>query len=316
MTKTTFEDLPAPEPYVMGPAVDHIRYGDKFIEEYTTDELRAAYIEHVGPCRACGQIGSPYTASISRQELVDIWTTDRRLQEMRPTMNASLDNIARGGCCDDCCDMGEKQRLEIQEHGRIVRLREKLRNLNIIPKEFAKCCHADSDEDIMMANAELWEWARSWTPTMESAWIFGDKGTGKTFMARCILNALLDKGIAVGELSAVTFNQIAKRRFYEWHEEREIYGNVTVLLIEDIDKAIWTPEGMSELYSLLDERYSNARRTFVTTNATIEWCSQQWEEASRGNESFPGTIKDRLKPIRRIKLTGPTLRKGGQSEFS
>ena len=120
----------------------------------------------------------------------------------------------------------------------------------------------------------------------------------------------------VVEVEVVKFNQNEKRGFNEWHEEREIYGKVKVLLIEDIDKAVWTPEGMSELYSLVDERYSNDRRTFVTTNATVEWCSQQWDEASRGNASLPGTIRDRLKPIRRVKMTGTTLRKGGQSEFA
>ncbi len=313
---TTSDELSGREPYSMGPAVDHIRYGDKFVQEYDTKELRDAYIEHLGPCCACGQIGSFHTASISRENLVAIWTTDRTLQSGRPELNASLDNIARCGSCERCCDMKEEELKEMRDRARMNRLRKKLTWLGIVPPEFAKCCHMDSDEAIMMENPELWEWARAWTPDMESAWYFGNRGTGKTFLARCILNALLDKGISVGELSAVKFNQIAKRRFYEWHEERKIYGQVQVLLIEDIDKAVWTPEGMSELYSLVDERYSNDRRTFVTTNATVEWCSQQWDEASRGNASLPGTIRDRLKPIRRVKLTGTTLRIGGQSEFS
>lgn len=314
--KTTFDDLAKPEPYVMGPNVDHIRYGDKFIEEYDTEELRAAYVEHLGPCRCCGQIGCPYTAAISREELVAIWTADRRLQESIPVTNARFDNIARAGLCEKCIAMHKKERNAAMKQEKIRKLRVRLSGMGIVPPEFAKCSFMDSEEHIMLKNPETWEWARSWTPKSEAAWIFGDRGTGKTFLARCILNAQLDAGVSVGELSAVKFNQNAKRRFYDWHKERETYGKVRVLLIEDIDKAVWTLEGLSELYSLLDERHSNERRTFVTTNATIEWCTAQWKDASAGNESLPGTIKDRLKPIRRIEFAGPTLREGGQSEYS
>ena len=94
---TIFEDLAKPEPYEMGSAVDHIRYGDKFIQEYDTEELRAAYVEHLGPCRACGQLGGPYIDGVGREVLIDIWTIDRRLQQHRPGMSASLVNIARSG---------------------------------------------------------------------------------------------------------------------------------------------------------------------------------------------------------------------------
>ncbi|KKN00446.1 hypothetical protein LCGC14_1137800 [marine sediment metagenome] len=324
MTKTLDSDvasaieliLASPEQYEMGPAVDHIRYGDKFVQEYDTEELRAAYIEHLGACRCCGQLGSSHAASVDRDFLVNVWTIDRRFQVERPKMNASLDNIARSGCCEKCCDLSEASSKAMKRQAGMQRLRKKLFTRNILPREFPKAQFIDSDENIMLRNPKVWEDARSWNPKHEAWWIYGDKGAGKTFMARCVLNMILDQGFSVGELSAVTFNQIAKRRFYEWHEEREIYGKVKVLLIEDIDKAIWTPEGMSELYSLLDERYSNERRTMVTTNATVEWVQQQWQYAAPHNKSLPGTMMDRLKPMRRIQLSGPTLRKGGANEFT
>ena len=300
--------------YTMGPAVDHIRFGDKFIDEYSTEELEKAYIEHLGPCWICG-IDNCMDADDDRDFLVEFWTGDRELELHQNKTNRILDRMARGTACRACREMREEEQHLLFREATVSRRRARLQRLRIIPTELTRCCFGNSESEIMKLYPDLWMWARNWTPKSESAWIYGDKGTGKTFFARCILNAQLDKGVSVGELSAVEFNRVARRKFYNWDEQRKVYGEVKCLLIEDIDKAIWTPDGLSELFSLLDERYDNHRRCLITTNATVEYCESLWTNAIPENPSMPGTILDRMQPIRRIEMVGKSLRQGVQGDI-
>ena len=300
--------------YTMGPKVDGIRYGTEFIEDYPTDELLAAYAEHLGPCWICGRDDMTDESDCDREFLVGIWTRDRRLQAGRPQMNASFDRIARGTVCHQCCDASDAKMAATKDRARIDKVKARIRHLGILPKEFYGCCFSESRSRYMEPREELWEEALAWTPKSDALWIYGDKGTGKTFMARCILNAQLDKGVSVGELDAVEFNRMAIRKFYDWHDKLDAYAKVRVLLIEDIDKAEWSPHGLSELFGIMDKRYSNQRRTLITTNQTIEYCIGVWRNAVPNNKSLPGAIQDRLKPIKRIAMEGKTLRQGGKNE--
>lgn len=310
MTKSTSEHEGRVE-YVMGPLVDGIRYGEKFIIEYSTDDLLAAYQEHLGPCRVCGQQNDMDVDYETREYLIGFWERDRRLQSLKPVMNSSFDRMARATPCKVCCDLDKSTRMALAEQLKTQKLRKKLIALDVIPSEFSKCNFSNSIPDMEATQQASWNEARDWRPGDQSWWVLGDKGTGKTFMVRSILNQLLDQGISVGEISAVEFNSRATRKFYEWHEQREWFGKVKVLLIEDIDKAVWTKEGISQLYLLLDERHSNERRTMITTNATIDFCNNQWLQADPSNTSLPGTIRDRMKPIKRVEFTGKSLREGG-----
>lgn len=301
--------------YTMGPKVDGIRYGTKFIEDYSTEELFAAYAEHLGVCWTCGLDDMTDEWNNDREFLVEFWTHDRSLQSKQPETNASLDRMARGLTCTHCDEEKDEKRQQLRRVARVVRMKQRIRGLNILPKHFEECCFDKSNPEYMESRVDLWEWAKAWTPKSESGWFYGDKGTGKTYLARCILNAQFDAGHSVAELPAIEFSQMADRKFYGWHKKLEAYSKVQVLLIEDIDKAEWAPRGLSALFGILDTRCNDKHRTLVTTNATVEFCIGVWRKACGDNKSLPGTITDRLKPIRRIEMVGETLRKGGSDEF-
>lgn len=300
--------------YTMGPKVDGIRYGTKFIDEYSTEELLAAYAEHLGPCQTCG-LDDITDSAQDRKFLLKFWTYDRNLQAKQPQVNATLDRMARKTSCGHCGKEKEEVVRQLRKNTRIQKMKARIRGLEILPKHFEQCCFAKSNPEYMKPRADLWEWAKGWAPKSEAAWIYGDKGTGKTYLARCILNAQFDAGHSVAELPAIEFSHMADRKFYGWHKKLEAYSKVEVLLIEDIDKAEWTPRGLSALFGILDTRCNDKHRTLVTTNATVEFCVGVWRKSCGDNKSLPGTITDRLKPIRRVEMVGETLRKGGSDEF-
>lgn len=301
--------------YTMGPKVDGIRYGTKFIDDYSTEELLAAYAEHLGPCKTCGRDDMTDEIDNDREFLVRFWTYDRSLQAKQPEVNATLDRMARGLTCTHCGQEQEAEHNNLKRQARIQKTKARIRGLKILPEHFEECCFAKSNAEYMAPRAELWQWAKTWTPKSEAAWIYGDKGTGKTYLARCILNAQFDVGRSVAELPAIEFSHMADRKFYGWHDKLKAYSKVHVLLIEDIDKAEWTSRALSALFGILDTRCNDKHRTLITTNQTLEYCVGVWRKACGDNKSLPGTITDRLKPIRRVEMVGDTLRKGGQDEF-
>ena len=156
-------------------------------------------------------------------------------------------------------------------------------------------------------NPEAWQWGRTWTPSEGNGWIQGPKGTGKTHLARCMLNEQLYHLRSVGELSAdVLVNKAA-----EFGQEKffSAFASVYVLVFEDIDKTVWTPKGVERLWSMINKRYESQRRTIITGNVTPEQMATVLRKHSV-NDSWVSSFLDRLVPTRRITLLGNSLREG------
>ena len=100
--------------------------------------------------------------------------------------------------------------------------------------------------------------------------LFGTVGTGKTYAAACIANALIDRGIPV---LMTNFARIANTVGGMWEGKQEYYDflNKFPLLILDDLAAERKTEYMSEIvFNVIDARYRAGLPLIITTNLTSE----------------------------------------------
>lgn len=101
--------------------------------------------------------------------------------------------------------------------------------------------------------------------------LYGDVGTGKTFLAACIANALLNRGVSVKWMTSM---QIVERgSFFNESEYAEYTHSITapdLLVIDDLGAERGTEFALERVHSLVDTRISTNKPMIVTTNIDID----------------------------------------------
>ncbi len=100
--------------------------------------------------------------------------------------------------------------------------------------------------------------------------LWGDVGTGKSFTAACIANALLEQGVPV---LMTNFSKILNQMGGMYSEERYRYiaslSSYDLLIIDDLGIERNTEYALEQVYAVVDERYKSGKPLIVTTNLTI-----------------------------------------------
>ena len=100
--------------------------------------------------------------------------------------------------------------------------------------------------------------------------LWGDVGTGKSFLAACIANALLEKGIPV---LMTNFSKILNQMGAMYSDERYRYiisfNRFSLLIIDDLGIERNTEYALEKVYAVIDERYKAGLPLIITTNLTI-----------------------------------------------
>ena len=98
----------------------------------------------------------------------------------------------------------------------------------------------------------------------------GDIGTGKSFLAACIANALLEKGIPV---LMTNFSKILNQMGAMYSDEKYHYiasfNQFSLLIIDDLGIERNTDYALEQVYAVIDERYKARLPLIITTNLTI-----------------------------------------------
>ena len=99
---------------------------------------------------------------------------------------------------------------------------------------------------------------------------WGDVGTGKSFLAACIVNALLEKGVPV---LMTNFSKILNQMGAMYSDERYRYitsfNLFSLLVIDDLGIERNTEYALEQVYAVIDERYKAGLPLIITTNQTI-----------------------------------------------
>lgn len=100
--------------------------------------------------------------------------------------------------------------------------------------------------------------------------LYGDVGTGKTYLAACIANALLNRGRSVKWLTSM---QIVERGTFFSEADYADYTDSIVspdlLVIDDLGAERGTEFALERVHSLIDTRISAEKPLIVTTNIDI-----------------------------------------------
>lgn len=101
--------------------------------------------------------------------------------------------------------------------------------------------------------------------------LFGDVGTGKSFFAGCIANALLDRDIPV---LMTNFPTILNRLTGMFSEDRADFiaslGVYDLLIIDDLGVERNTEYTMEQMFTVIDCRYRSHKPMIITTNLKLE----------------------------------------------
>lgn len=100
--------------------------------------------------------------------------------------------------------------------------------------------------------------------------LWGDIGTGKSFLAACIANELLEKGVPV---LMTNFSKILNQMGAMYSDEQYRYiasfNRFSLLIIDDLGIERNTEYALEQVYAVVDERYKAGLPLIITTNLAI-----------------------------------------------
>lgn len=103
---------------------------------------------------------------------------------------------------------------------------------------------------------------------------WGPVGTGKSFLAGCIANALLDQGVSV---KMTNFNTILNDLFalQEKEEYIQALSKYELLIIDDFGMERNTEYALENIFSVIDRRCCSERPLIITTNLSLASMKQE-----------------------------------------
>lgn len=162
----------------------------------------------------------------------------------------------------------EKQRLEAEEQQRkIQRLKANgIQERHLLDWRFDV---AEDNKDIRMAKRYVENWSKVRAENL-GLLLWGNVGTGKSFVAACIANALLEKGTPV---LMTNFSKILNQMGAMYSDERYKYiasfSSFPLLIIDDLGIERTTEYALEQVYAVIDERYKSGLPVIITTNLGI-----------------------------------------------
>lgn len=274
-------------------------------------ENQVFIMELRGPCVGCGRVLG--CESVTEADRMAAWFKKARSAEASNSLKSMAGSLERlTFWCPVCFKKSAAERDILKRKESARQIRQNAVWGGLLPKTATAMTFQGSERMIEVENHEAWSWGREWTPGSGNAWIFGPVGTGKTFLARSILNRAIDEHfLSVGEITAEQWVETAVK--YSDHiEHRAKLREVGLLLIEDIDKASWTEQAFDMFFELVNYRYDAKLRMLITTNAKPEYMLERqtgvWRKVCRGNPSKASAVMDRLRPMTRFEFKGGSHR--------
>lgn len=161
----------------------------------------------------------------------------------------------------------ERKRIEFQDTVR------RLRQSGFPERDLESCVFANDDK----TNEKISTVARNYVENFDKMHkngkgllFFGPTGTGKTFYAACIANALIDKGIPVLMTDFSRIRNILQESFDGRQKYLDSLNRFPLLILDDLLAESKTEYMQEIVYSVINARYLAGLPLIVTSNLTGE----------------------------------------------
>lgn len=205
----------------------------------------------------------------------------RTRKQYNPSFNGRV-MIVRVPCK---CEQEERKK-EDEERKRaeeIARIR-RMKATCIHDKGLLDCTFENDDGSVKQMKVARW-YVDTWKERKsrnDGLLLWGNIGTGKTFLAGCIANALIEQGESV---LMTNFSKILNTLSGMYSEEKNEFiaslMRYSLLIIDDLGIERNTEYAKEQVFNIIDERYKAKLPLIVTTNLTLDELKDSIEVAQR-----------------------------------
>lgn len=191
----------------------------------------------------------------------------------------------------------EAERVRLQEH---ISLVKRLQDNCFQYKTFSNAVFKDLDRGSRqetIARRYVQNWAKVRKENI-GLLFWRDVGTGKTYLASCIANALMEQEVSV---KMVNFSYVLNAGFEYRNELIHSLCHFGLLIIDDFGTERETDYGLETVHSVLDARYNSGESMIITTNLSLQQMKNPEDEMHK-------KIYDRTKNCVPVQFGGESRR--------
>lgn len=188
-----------------------------------------------------------------------------------------------------CMCRCEREKLEAEEAARKqeeqYRLIQQYRNRGLTDEQYKACTFDADDGTDEEASTTCRRYVERWQRMQESNTgliLWGDVGGGKTFLAACVANALIDKGIPA---TMTTIPRLVAAITKDFGKDREevlyMVANAPLLVLDDVGTERNTEYNNEQVYEIINARYKAKKPLIITTNLTMTEMKSETDEAKK-----------------------------------
>ena len=131
-------------------------------------------------------------------------------------------------------------------------------------------------ETMRMVYTSCRKFADDFSPASPNLLLQGDTGLGKTYLSACIARAVAAKGLSVCyDTAASALDFFERQKFSRDAAEAEAASarvrrmlSCDLMILDDLGTEMVTPMSISALYTLINTRLVNGKKTIISTNLT------------------------------------------------
>ena len=177
-------------------------------------------------------------------------------------------------CMCACQTADYEKREQERKHREFLDMVERNRSVGLPDPELRKHTFENdlgyNPKQIEMAKRYVQHWAE-FRNNSTGLLLWGDVGTGKSFIAGCIANALLDKGVPV---LMTNFARLLNKLTDMYSGDRNAYidsfKKYPLMIIDDLGMERDSEFAREQVFSVIDSRYRSQLPMIVTTNLSLE----------------------------------------------